>query len=127
MVLVVLGEELKAMKRSKHFDSDKTSCPCCGFDNVRAELLVALEELRDLTGGPLYLLSGTRCPIHNKEIDGAPGSAHLWGKGADICSSTCTPKELAKLAESIELFRKNGIGVYESHVHVDIMERYARW
>jgi zinc D-Ala-D-Ala carboxypeptidase len=120
------GEEGQ-MKRSKHFSSHRTECPCCGFDNVRAELLVGLEELRKLSGYPIDLGSGTRCPTQNKLKDGSPGSYHMKGKAADVSSRKYKPKDLAKLAEQVEVFSKGGIGIYPSHIHVDIGERVARW
>lgn len=115
------------MVQSKHFNSTETACPCCGFNDIRAELLCALEELRELVDGPVFMHSGCRCVSHNKNVGGGKKSRHLDGMAADILAPGYTPEELAALAEEIPRFRDGGIGIYKTHIHVDIAERTARW
>jgi len=43
-----------------------------------------LEPARDLLGVPISISSGYRSPLLNRAVGGAPTSAHLYGRAADI-------------------------------------------
>jgi uncharacterized protein YcbK (DUF882 family) len=49
-----------------------------------------LERVRAITGDPLAIVSGYRCPAHNKAVGGAIASQHLLGTAADIARGRCT-------------------------------------
>ena len=58
---------------------------CGGGENIiDPDLLTRLGKLRDDWGIPMIVNCGYRCPIHNKDVGGAPDSAHLYGQAADI-------------------------------------------
>lgn len=58
--------------------------PGCRRIRVQRQLLLDLEQLRQLYGGPLAIASGYRCPGHNAKVGGATSSQHLWGAAADV-------------------------------------------
>ena len=76
-----------------------------GIDNTPSEaitanlrrLCVTLEQIRALTGRPLTVSSGYRCPALNAEIGGARESAHMDGLAADINCPGMTPRALSIL------------------------------
>jgi zinc D-Ala-D-Ala carboxypeptidase len=74
---------------SPHFSFDEFSCRCggrlpgCRRIVVQRQLLVALERYR-ASAGPTAVLSGYRCPAHNKAVGGASSSQHLFGSAADV-------------------------------------------
>lgn len=117
---------------SAHFSREELACPHCGACNVHASLLLALEELRAKTG-PLTILSGYRCPEHNKAVGGAQASEHTLGMAADVaCPSALTLPEFYAKAEQVPAL--NGIGVYpagkgqnQNFLHVDVRQKRARW
>lgn len=113
---------------SENFSRSEFACKCgCGFDDVDPALVRALEELRALAGGPLHILSGCRCPKHNKKVGGATHSQHVLGRAADVQSHELTPAQLAKLAEEVPRFKTGGIGRYHTFTHVDVRAGRARW
>lgn len=69
---------------SEHFHSREFACPHCGVAVVRADLVQLLEHLRSVSGRPLHIVSGYRCPVHNKSVGGAANSMHMYGAAADL-------------------------------------------
>ena len=57
-----------------------------------------LDPLRDAVGEPLQVTSGYRCPRLNKLIGGAPASAHMSGRAADLVWRGHAPAELERVA-----------------------------
>ncbi len=102
---------------------------CCGASSpIDDSLVEGLQELRDILGHPLKVTSGFRCVTRNKEIGGAEKSMHIYGKAADISCTKVSPKDLARAAEDVEVFKNGGIGTYSQWVHVDIRSNGpARW
>ena len=110
---------------SENFMTWEFRCPCCREVYVSEVLIDALEELRELSGGPIYVNSGYRCLTHNTEVGGSENSYHMFGMAADIRSKTVTPRELACCARLIPAIK--GIGLYLNRIHADIREKVARW
>lgn len=54
------------------------------IDNIRLELLPALNKLREAWGGPIKISSGYRTKELNDAIGGAKKSMHLKGLAADL-------------------------------------------
>jgi len=76
---------------SAHFWFTEFACRCgrktCARIRVERELLVGLEKLRSLAYPKgLAVISGYRCPKHNKAVGGASESQHMFGTAADIPS-----------------------------------------
>ena len=104
---------------------------CCGEVKVDMRLVEALQKLLDLAGVPIRVVSGYRCPEHNREVGGAKNSYHLQGKAADIVIEGLDVYRMALLAEQIDEFRSGGLGIYPDtnppFIHVDVREARARW
>ena len=90
-----MDEQLTANFRRSEF-----CCRCgCGFCDIDMEVVQALQDLRDLLGKPIHVLSGCRCPAHNVAVGGAGGSQHLLGKASDITIRDMSPGEVYNYVE----------------------------
>ncbi len=78
---------------SEHFSERELACRHCGRVKVSCELMAALEELRRRKGRPLPIISGYRCPRHNRAVGGARRSQHVRGQAADIPALYATAEE----------------------------------
>jgi uncharacterized protein YcbK (DUF882 family) len=104
-----------------HFASEEQTCGCgCGLNLIERnpDFLRALNSARELYGDEMNATSMTRCPEHNAAVGGAPHSAHLDGRAADI---SCTG--LKNRMDMIRAFIACGfhrIEVSPVHIHVDM-------
>jgi uncharacterized protein YcbK (DUF882 family) len=99
----------------------------CGNDTVDAELILILEDVRQVFGGnPILITSGCRCPVHNRHEGGADGSFHILGKGADFKIKNVHADNVADYMEQ-KYPDKYGIGRYVGRTHVDCRFKKARW
>lgn len=106
---------------SPHFSSREFACHHCGQVKVAPTLVARLELLRAEVGRPLRIVSGYRCPVHNRAVGGAKLSKHVLGEAADIPSGYATIAQAEKAG-----FR--GIGNRGRWaVHVDVRRSPARW
>ncbi len=95
---------------------------------VRRLALVALEPLRH-EFGPVLINSGYRTTATNRLVGGAPGSHHLYhlhpdSPAADVRCLFGTPREWHRLLDRLGV---GGLGLYSTHVHVDLRSGRARW
>lgn len=120
-------------KLSKNFYRDEVACKgkaCCNHSApVHPELINGIQELRNIVGAPLNVISGFRCNRHNAKVpNAAPNSFHTLGMAADISCKKVSSEKLALLAEIVTQFNVGGIGVYKSWIHVDVRKTgMARW
>jgi uncharacterized protein YcbK (DUF882 family) len=100
---------------SAHFSRAEFKCRHCGHLHGPALALVAvLERIRSISGKPLTVVSGYRCPVHNRAVGGAINSRHLHGDAADI------PRGRATLAQA-RAAGAVGVGTSgEWATHVDV-------
>jgi uncharacterized protein YcbK (DUF882 family) len=108
---------------SKNFSRREFACKCgCGFNAVDIGLLAGLQALRDLSGSAITITSACRCESHNKKVGGASKSLHVKAKAADIVIHGLTPREMAALAERVDVFQKGAIITYtkKGFIHVDV-------
>ena len=114
---------------SKNFKESELCCPCCKHYIHNVRLLYSLEKLRRLAGNlPITITSGTRCPEHNADVGGVPGSKHVSGEAADIVIHGLHPEEIAVLCQKVVAFEHGGIGLYNTFAHLDVREGGpARW
>ena len=102
----------------------RLSCRCCGYLNVGgrlAKLLNALEILRSQVHTPIAIVSGYRCPSHNRAVGGAGGSKHLTGEAADISVEGYAPAQLAQIVKDY-CHEVRGIGIGATKCHIDVRE-----
>lgn len=72
-------------KCSPHFAFREFASSGNGWIKVGRELVLGLEEYRELVGGPVSIVSGYRDPERNARIPGsAKNSQHMYGNAADI-------------------------------------------
>lgn len=113
---------------SEHFDRSEFAChDLCGLDRaVDAELIRVLEELRAHFMVPIQIVSGLRCPRHNRAIGGVTDSQHLYGTAADIKVGDVDSKKIYSWLD--ERFPDSkGVGRYKTFTHFDVREKKARW
>lgn len=125
---------------TKNFSRSEFECKCgCGFDDIDQTLVEGIQQIRDKIGVPLYCVrktkagyfpagSGCRCRKHNSRVRGSRNSQHILGKAADIWGMPDID-EFVKIADTIPVFNKGGIGVYKSRgfVHLDVRGSRSRW
>ncbi len=88
-----------------------------GYDTVDAELLRVLQSIRDHYGAAVTINSGHRSPAHNKAVDGAGGSLHLFGRAADFSVAGKTPREVAAFVK--RTYSRVSVGEYARFTHID--------
>lgn len=101
---------------SQHFVASEFACPHCGVAVVRQSLVELLERVRLSAGGPLHVVSGYRCPVHNHEVGGATDSQHMYGAAADLVGGVVT-KQQAERAMAVGIGTKGAFAV-----HVDVRD-----
>ena len=106
--------------RIKHFSSqefDSPDLPGSGI-GMQLEFMLKLDQLRNRLGQPLQIVSGIRSPIHNAEVGGVDGSAHVGGYAADVYTRASMLRyKILYVALSDGLFRRIGVG--KSFIHLD--------
>ena len=104
-------------KCSPHFEFREFKSRGNGWIKVGRALVLALEEYRELVGGPVRVVSGHRDPEYNASIPGAArNSQHLYGNAADIEARESVPE-----VRRLRCF--SGIGYQQSSGlvrHVDV-------
>ena len=78
--------------------------------------IVALQAIRDATGGPLTINSGYRNVAYNESVGGVTYSRHQYGDAADMASSVVGLSALGSLCEDQGAAY---VGMYTTHVHCD--------
>jgi len=94
---------------------------------------INLQILRDYVDASITVNSAYRFPKHNKSIVGASRRQHILGKASDIVVHGYTPDEVYSIVQNL---RRNpllkgvifqGLGRYNTFLHVDIRENYSVW
>lgn len=112
------------IKIAPHFWLYEFECPCCNRIKLDSQLLQKLNYLRVRVNRPIYITSGYRCENENIKVGGTRNSYHLYGKAADIYTKNMNTKDLALYAESVGF---KGIGLYDTHIHVDVRTIKKVW
>jgi len=72
----------------KNFTKNEMACKCgCGFVELDDRLLIGLQFVSYNRNEAVHVLSGCRCPEHNKNESGSSKSQHMKGKACDIAFS----------------------------------------
>lgn len=101
----------------KHFELEEFACPCCGRVEMDPYFLRLLDMARERAGTPFKITSGYRCERHNREVGGAPNSAHLRGLAADIaCPSGGARFVILEALRNVGFIR---IGLGSNFIHAD--------
>ena len=100
----------------RHFLPHELADPSTGKEDMNLEFMLRLDELRDFCAHPLIVTSGFRGPDHNRHVGGAPYSAHLIGRAADI---RIRGQRAFLLVQHAMRLGFSGIGVARNFVHLD--------
>lgn len=131
--IVVLDMYPNKTHYSKNFSRNELDCKCgcdtpAKIEKELTKLARDLELIRIELGTRVGILSGYRCPAHNKAVGGASKSMHMSGKAADLAVPRGCQDKFVSAAERVPSFRNGGIGVYPAGgVHVDRRGYIARW
>lgn len=129
------------MKLTENFTLEEFLCKCprCKgktpskaiVANITA-LAKEIQKVRNEIKKPIIVLSGVRCPQHNKEVGGVPGSVHLTGSAGDLRIGGMTSKQMFELMSGLRsseakkgtkpVLNFTGVGFYptQNFVHVDL-------
>jgi len=105
-----------------NFGRDEFACQHCGDEDMDAEFLQAMQELRTAYGKPMTITSGYRCPSHPIEAkkQNGPGT-HASGCAADISVSRADAVQLLRYAMMDGRF--TGFGIQQKgrarFIHLD--------
>ena len=96
-----------------------------GAHEINRDLVLFIDEVRHRYGKPIHINSGVRSIAHNKHIQGAPSSRHIYGEALDI-SATKGPQryELIRLLMQVseEWAMPIKVIVYRKHIHFALWE-----
>lgn len=105
----------------RYFAESEFACKCgCGLNNISPALVDKLDEARGMYGKAMKVVSGARCPAHNKAEGGKRTSAHLKGLAADI--RCLTSGDRFKLLNILLILGFKRIGIGKTFLHVDISD-----
>lgn len=116
------SEQLATNFKAREFDCQGRGC--CSTTPVDEKLVDYLQKIRTHFGKPVHI-TAYRCKKHNASVaNAASNSYHIYGRAADFHIDGVTPAEIAKYAESIGI---NGIGLYDTFVHIDTRTTKSFW
>lgn len=113
---------------TKNFNRSEYACKHCGVFRQEKIQYDRVQFFRENIGGglPVRIISGYRCPVHNKAVRGEKNSFHIKGLADDIQVKGVTFEDNIWLAKKAGF---TGIGIYiyknnkDNFVHVDSGKR----
>lgn len=95
----------------------KRCTPSCSIDQMDADFLLLLDEVREKAGVPLVLNSAYRSKAYEKKKGRAGTSSHCEGKAVDIrCNTYANRYRIVKAALECGITR---IGIAKTYIHLD--------
>jgi hypothetical protein len=108
---------------SPNFTVKEFRCKCgCGICNVEETLTNRLEALRRyVDNDPVNVISGCRCPTHNRNEGGVEDSAHVTTEEIECKGADITSRNMYKLLQgALLIFDRVGIkDMKRNMIHVD--------
>ena len=111
---------------TRNFKRLELACPCCGECDMSLLFMDRLQVLRDLYGKSLVIVSGYRCPKHNRAVRGSPKSDHLRGEAVDIRIRDKTSNELYNLRELAFALKFSALGFGKNQFHLGLRSGPAK-
>jgi len=116
---------------TENFAYKNLTCPCCDrikLNDRTYRHMELLQEMRTKLNFPIYVNSGYRCKQHNIDVGGSVKSQHMEF-ATDIRPSYQDgfKQRLKAIYDMAEKLGFDGIGRYESFIHVDLRGSKARW
>lgn len=117
--------------RTRNFRDEEFVCRCrhCNLSIpqpglVVPELMIALQQARDILQAPITVTSGRRCVRHNRKVGGVRNSYHCSGRAVDVKADNMDGLYDALIA--VPTFRY--IERHEGYIHADVgMVRTVRF
>ena len=103
-----------------YFKREDFDCQETGENEMDAEFIRRVDELRSAVGRPLYITSGYRSPQHSLEAKKSKPGTHAQGIACDI--AVANGVERRQLVKQAFYLGFRGIGVAKTFVHVDTRE-----
>lgn len=86
------------------------------------------QEIRNIWGKPVVVVSGFRSQAYNDLVEGAPSSRHLRGMAIDMMPANGDVENFKEVV--LDYFDKSdkllGLGVYSSFCHIDYGDRKTK-
>jgi uncharacterized protein YcbK (DUF882 family) len=112
------------MENIKYFKKNEFDCTCCGFNNIKYNLVYKLDIVRTNIQTALIVNSGCRCKKYNKLKNGKDDSSHLYGEAVDIkCTNSRLRYKLIKELINVGFTR---IGIAKTFIHGDISKNKSQ-
>lgn len=93
------------------FEKEEFDCKCgCGLNNMQESHMDKVYTARVEANTPFVIVSGSRCPEHNKTEGGTDTSDHLRGYGSDIQAKSGRKKFIVENALRRAGFNRMGRG-----------------
>lgn len=112
------------MYLTKNFTKEEATCRCgCGFVVVVMDLILPLQDARDIAGIPFPIESWCRCQKRNAVVGGKKDSSHLDGWAVDI-KLTWAPGRTRDntrwiIIDALMQVGFNRFGIAETFIHTD--------
>lgn len=114
----------------RNFSTSEVVCRHCGKENMADSTMLKAQAARDHAGRPIYVSSGSRCPVYNAAVGGKPDSSHIFTptKESHALDFTLvnpsaprkmTSRELFILFEALKEAGFERLGVSEWFIHAD--------
>jgi len=101
-----------------NFNRSEFACKCgCGKDDIKDELAIKVQKVRDLIDRPISINSGIRCVAHNAANNSKTTSSHIDGWAADL-GYTGSKERHSLLAAIMQVFDR--VGIAKTFIHVDV-------
>ena len=101
-----------------NFNLEEYACKCgCGKADIKQELAIKVQQVRDIVGRSIVINSGVRCVRHNGNIGANETSSHIGGLAADL-GYTGSGERYQLLDAAFKIFDR--IGIAKTFVHVDV-------
>ena len=101
-----------------NFNRSEYACKCgCGKDDIKEELAIKIQQVRDTLNRSITINSGVRCSNHNTTINATPTSSHIGGWAADL-KYTGAADRYELLYAILPIFDR--VGIAKTFIHVDV-------
>ena len=113
-----------AWDQIKYFTPKEFTCKCQGFCDhpsvISMDVVTKLDNIRELIGKPITIVSATRCERYNRKFGGKARSSHVPRDGVSHAADVAcldSAFRFAFLTAAIPMFNRIGIG--KDFIHVD--------
>ncbi len=107
--------------RYPSFTAKEFDCRHCGKNNMKAQFMDRLQELRNLYQKPMQITSGYRCTEHPVEAKKSAPGLHTTGLACDVAVEGAEAHRLLGLVMAMEF---KGVGLQQKgegrFLHVDL-------